>query len=569
MHGQDNAAGLKGNNVMVPHQEQVFLHSNTNMVFVGEYVYYSLYCLKQGTGELSDVSKIAYLKLVNQDREVVLEQKIKLTNGMGDSNFFIPSSIPSGNYKLLAYTQWMLNNGKDYYYSEDITILNPYTSDQAVFRNQNSNDSVATSSTLTDTGRDTSVRNSKLSLALDKSSYAQREQISINIAASTLDGLGQYSLSVRKVDELKTGKKNTAYNYNEVYPAIEKQGEMVLPELRGDLFSGELATTVNDGSSVTLQSVHVGVSFPGEDYLFKLATTDENGNFFVNIEEDYNSEEAYFQVVEGSLGQYKINIKPEVALNFDRLRFTSFSLDKALEPIILERSIYNQIENAYYSSKPDTILIGKANDRFYGPSTLQYALDDYTRFPSMKETFIEVIEHVWIQENKNGKQEFHVRPIPPYVENGELPLVFIDGVLIVDHERLINLSPVQVHSVHISRNQHFYGTKSFQGVVDVTTFKSDYYKTYYSDDLLVHKFLKPKEKKNYFRQSYELDFKENFERLPDFRYQLLWIPRFDLLQKNESVTFFSSDVTGNFEVSLEGFTTSGTPVSLKANFKVN
>ena len=566
MNSQGTTANSENNTMLVPNQEQVYVHANSNLVFVGEYLYYTIYCLKDNTGELSDVSKIAYLKLINQDKEVVLNHKIKLTEGIGDSNFFIPSSIPSGNYKLIAYTQWMLNNGRNYFYSEDVTILNPYTSDQAVFRNESKVDSVYFRSKSDKQASKAFSGMAPLQLELDNSSYAPRETISVTIASRSFEGLGNFSISVRKVDELETKVKASAAEYQKNYPQKSSIDGLILPEQRGELIIGRL--TPSD-SLVSLENKAMAVSFPGEDYLFKIATTNQKGQFYVNVNEDYNAEEVYVQGLSKEVENYRIDLKPEEVLDLADLKFQTFKLDRNMESVIKERSIFNQIENAYYGSKPDTILIGKPNEKFYGKGTIEFVLDEYTRFPSIKETFLEVIEHVWIQQNKDGKQEFHVRPIAPYVESGKLPLVFVDGILILDHERLINLSAVQVKSVNISRNQHFYGTTTFQGVVDVTTFKSDFYKNYYADNLLSQKLFKPNESKNYYHQSYKGELIEEYKRLPDFRYQLLWLPKFKMSKKEENIEVYSSDIQGEFEISLEGFTNSGIPVSLKKTFIVN
>ncbi|TLP79808.1 hypothetical protein [Maribacter sp. ACAM166] len=565
MNAQDVATSQMNNDGLVPHQEQVYVHANSTLVFVGEYLYYTMYCLKDTTGQLSDVSKIAYLKLVNENKEVVLNQKIKLTNGIGDSNFFIPSSIPSGNYKVIAYTQWMLNNGKNYFYSNDITVLNPYTNDQAVFRIKDKNDSVGSTSKLVTNGSNTSLDNMPLRLELNETTYATRQPISLQIAATTLEGLGNYSVSVRKVDEMETQITTSALDYKSVYPKKGKIKKLLLPELRGELLIGELTATNDIGNN---QNKVVAASFPGEDYLFKLATTDSKGQFYINVAEDYTANEVYVQVINDGDEEYEIKLKPEKDLDFADLKFEIFKLDRKMESLIKERSIYNQIENAYYSSKPDTILIGKPNSRFYGKGTMNYVLDEYTRFPSIRETFVEVVEHVWIQQNKEGKTEFHVRPIAPYIESGKLPLVFVDGLLVIEHERLINLSSVQVESINISRNQHFYGTKSFQGVVDVTTIKSNFYENYYTDNMLSHKLFKPNESKNYYHQSYDGALSEEYKRLPDFRYQLIWFPNFQMTAKEGNIEFYSSDITGEYEVSLEGFTKTGIPVSLRKNFWV-
>ncbi|WP_419211248.1 hypothetical protein ACNR9Q_10880 [Maribacter sp. X9] len=565
MHSQGNTVTTVNDVIMEPYQEQIYVHTNSNMVFVGEYLYYTIYCLKENTGQLSHISKIAYLKLVNENKEVVLNQKIKLQNGIGDSSFFIPSRIPSGNYKLVAYTQWMLNNGRNYFYSEDVTVLNPYTSDQAVFRIETKNDSVIPASNKIGNTLHTSSYNSPIRLELNKTNYTERELISVKLSSSnTSNTLGNYSISVRKVDELAKKVDNSSLVYQKRYPSKTKIERLILPELRGELFIGELTNSEN----AVAENHTIGVSFPGEDYLFKIASTDRNGRFYVNVDEEYNAEEVYMQVLDKGSNDYEMKLRPEESLVLQGLKFGSFILNRKMDSLITQRSIHNQIENAYYSSKPDTILIGKPNDRFYGPSTLNYVLDEYTRFPTIRETFIEVVEHVWIQENENGQVKFHVRPIAPYVESGRLPLVFVDGVLLTDHERLINLSAAQVESINISRNQHFYGTETFQGVVDITTFKADFYKSYYTDNLLTHKLFKPNENKNYYRQSYKGDLREEYRRLPDFRYQLLWEPKFEMKSKEHTIEFFSSDIQGEFEISLEGFTESGIPVSLIKNFWV-
>ena len=563
LNAQNSAEDLKINNIRVPHQEQVYLHTNTTMVFVGEYVYYTLYCLKENTGQLSNVSKIAYVKLVNQNKEVVLNYKIKLENGIGDSNFFIPSSIPSGNYKLLAYTQWMLNNGRNYFYTKDITVLNPYTSDQAVFRPQ-----------ATDTDPET-VRQDlnpppvrpTLDLVLGKNQYGTREQVSLKIVPYPgQESVGTYSISIKKVDGLEEKTNRTASDFRKSYPQKQSLKQQILPELRGELLKGKF--TVPDSVGLGNETTIIGASFPGENYLFKTATPDNNGIFYINVEEDYSTDDLFLQIIAKDEGNHSIDIENEEEIDLEQLQFKDFVLDKEMESIIKERSIYNQIENAYYSSKPDTILIENKNARFYGPATMTYLLDDYTRFSTIKETFVEVVEHVWIQKNSNDEQEFHVRPLPPTLDSGELPLVFIDGILVQDAQRLLDLPAARVESISISRNQHFYGNKTFQGVVDVSTFKSDFYTYYYSPDIQTHKLFKPNGGKQYFQQSYEGDLKEKYQRLPDFRYQLLWLPKFKIMDKEESISFYSSDITGIFEISIEGFTKNGVPVSLKKQFTV-
>jgi len=73
--------------------------------------------------------------------------------------------------------------------------------------------------------------------------------------------------------------------------------------------------------------------------------------------------------------------------------------------------------------------------------------------------------------------------------------------------------------------------------------------------------LNPLDKKIYFKQVY--DGSGKLKRIPDYRIQLLWLPNLEISSKTNEINFFTSDVNGTFEISLEGFTNNGDPVSLK------
>ena len=96
-------------------QEKIFLHHNASFLLTGEYLYYKVYCLSTKTDALSDFSKIAYVELINTNKDQIFRHKVRLESGLGRGDFFLPTNIPSGNYKLIAYTQWM-RNGEDQHF---------------------------------------------------------------------------------------------------------------------------------------------------------------------------------------------------------------------------------------------------------------------------------------------------------------------------------------------------------------------------------------------------------------------------------------------------------------------
>ncbi|NND80012.1 MAG: hypothetical protein HKN53_08935, partial [Maribacter sp.] len=58
------------------------------------------------------------------------------------------------------------------------------------------------------------------------------------------------------------------------------------------------------------------------------------------------------------------------------------------------------------------------------------------------------------------------------------------------------------------------------------------------------------------------------DRVPDFRYQLLWEPQISMQDGEEVFEFYSSDVPGEYEIVLEGFTSYGKPISIRESFVV-
>lgn len=104
--------------------EKIFVHTDKSFYLAGELIWFKIY---QADGYLHlpiDVSKITYVEVLSNDKKPVLQAKISMTSGAGNGSFFIPPSLPSGNYILRAYTNWMKNFSADQYFEKQITIIN-------------------------------------------------------------------------------------------------------------------------------------------------------------------------------------------------------------------------------------------------------------------------------------------------------------------------------------------------------------------------------------------------------------------------------------------------------------
>jgi hypothetical protein len=71
-----------------------------------------------------NLSKVAYVEIIDKNQKSVLQGKIALDSGTGNGSLYIPLSFNTGVYKLRAYTNWMKNFDAGYYFEKPITIVN-------------------------------------------------------------------------------------------------------------------------------------------------------------------------------------------------------------------------------------------------------------------------------------------------------------------------------------------------------------------------------------------------------------------------------------------------------------
>lgn len=102
--------------------EKIYLHLDKPYYAAGEYMYFRAYLTDIHLDPYSVASRIIYVELSDEKKQTI--KRILLYS---DKNEFagqiqLPDSLPSANYHLRAYTNWMRNAGEDYFYHRDIYI---------------------------------------------------------------------------------------------------------------------------------------------------------------------------------------------------------------------------------------------------------------------------------------------------------------------------------------------------------------------------------------------------------------------------------------------------------------
>ena len=106
-------------------QEKLYAHTDKDFYLTGEILWFKLYNVEAGVNKPINISKVAYVEVLDDANNPLLQAKIKLKNNGGNGSFYIPVSFKNGNYKLRAYTSWMKNMGVDTYFEKAISIVNP------------------------------------------------------------------------------------------------------------------------------------------------------------------------------------------------------------------------------------------------------------------------------------------------------------------------------------------------------------------------------------------------------------------------------------------------------------
>lgn len=543
--------------------ETLFIHANATTFVSGETLLYKIYCLKSADKTPSAISKIAYTELVDSNSNVIFKNKLHLNNSTAAGDYFIPTTIKTGNYKLIGYTAWTLNSSVSKIFQIDIKIINPYEVNETNTVDKNSSIKTTAEKAIVLTASPINKENlldQNFKINLNKKNFSNREKVVLEIASLSSAEKGNYSLSVRKIDNLTFAQQLTASEFSKNPTSIETlktKEKLILPELRGETISGKIIPKDN---STSVQNINVALSITGKSFAFKVVKTDQAGHFIFNLDKNYNGNETVLQVLGEQKESFTIELDKATEPEYSKLSFQpSFRLPIEFKETLLERSIASQIENAYYLNKTDSIVKPEKIDPFYSPIAKEYNLNDFTRFPTLKETIIEIATVASYKQNGNN-YSLHVVDYTTKFQSPEPALVIIDGLLLQNVNELFTYNMNNVRSINVLTGGYYVGPKVFNGIISIITEDGNYTSPQKENYILKPALLRPSLKKSYYKTDYTDTTK--YERIPDFRSQLLWNPEIDL-SNGKPITFFTSDLSGTYEISLEGFTEKGNPVSIK------
>lgn len=105
-------------------REKIYVHTDKTFYVPGEIIWFKAYVVDGRFHKPIDLSKVAYIEVLDKNNTPVLQAKIALQKGSGKGSFLIPVSVSTGPFRLRAYTHWMRNRDASFFFEKSLTIVN-------------------------------------------------------------------------------------------------------------------------------------------------------------------------------------------------------------------------------------------------------------------------------------------------------------------------------------------------------------------------------------------------------------------------------------------------------------
>ena len=453
--------------------ERTYVCTDRHSYVAGEDVFCSVFCFDGGSGSLSDFSSVAYVELISPEGSAV-RVKMALQDGRGAGRLRLPSNLPTGNYRLIAYTA-LNRNEEDMDYFRGSRVISVYNTLSASRQESVVLDAAPAAVAGKDHSYGAAVEGKDRPYGAAAPAGLELEQrgdslflrnsgtecldfcLSLSISDALPDpegpGLADF-LEARSGDRttLRTDAKLSIPEYEgEIVsirvPAMYSGVTAVLsgPGLRNDIYSSTVDST-------GLVSFYTGNIYGDRDLVFELNSRDVNDDFSLEV------------------------LSPFASPELDRDGVPELHLNGSVAEDLKRRSVAMQISRHFGIDEYMDSLQLRPDLLFKGGAMTVYEMDDYTRFPTMRETIVEYVREVHIRR-QDGEPVLKIVPGKSFESYSSMlggnALVLVDGVPVSEHGRVLDLNPALLRRICIYPYDVSTGSCIYSGVVNFISFRGD------------------------------------------------------------------------------------------------
>ena len=545
-------AGILQGAAAVP-VERIYVSTDREVYVAGDAVWCSLTCLDEN-GRFSNESAVSYLELVSE-AGTACTAKIGLLEGRGAGSFRIPVTAPTGTYRLVAYTAvnageegapWMAG-------SRLLTVFNTTSAarvpDGVEILDESAYESLSQPEAAPQGALQLSART-----RLPKGAAAA-------LVLSNGGSRASVSLSVRHEDDLRpAAQENSPESFLKALPADVRlrPGANPVTEYDGEIVTARLlgARAESDYTEATLSTA----GDPASLYIGRADGTDiiryHTSNIYGNRE--IVSEVSQLDRKEGYIDFESPFIHPEAGT------LPKLLLSPVQRQDLVSRKAALRAEKTLRIDTLTTFMTRRKDLLLESVDHRRYHLDDYNRFPSVREVLVEIIPELSLRRVKDVWQLQLVvsDAVQSRFDRTGSILVMMDGVVLSDLDLLLDFDAMLLEDVDIYLQSFVCGKVAYHGLVNFITKKNYVTALHFPANVRVVDFQGVA-----YPVAYNGAVPEGEGQ--DLRQLLYWHPVLNLDAGSDyRIEIHTPGYAGRFKAVAEGFTEDGKPVYQEFAFEV-
>ena len=458
-------------------QERVYVSTDKELYLAGESIWCSVFCIDESTGKYSQFSSVAYLEF-HSKRGMEALIKVAMADGRGCGRLQVPFSFATGNCTIVAYTSKDGGDSKGEFNGKTVTVFNTLSSDKV-------KDGVEV------------VEKGEPVMAPEHKPVEDSGAISIEVGEQ---GNGAVPVKIRNAGGDGASMSVSVYHIDGIEDIIGKRGydNTSLLERKGDFevtgieeYAGEMIRTrvFRDGKPLRgndAKGVYMYMSAMGNTDDTYIANVDSLGYATYYTNNISGKRDLLFDVVTNIKQTAKIGTGPDSGNGFKvekagrefihrPAEIPVLKISGELEEPLKKRSMRMQVGRRFEQDTLFNLMPMRSNDFFGAVEPIVYNLDDYTRFPLMKEVISEYVSNLRVRKVE-GEERLLVlwqETEGAYTVSRQYALALLDGVPVRDHSKIINMDPLLVKQIIIYPRRYLLNYFMFDGIVKFNTYKGD------------------------------------------------------------------------------------------------
>ena len=523
-------------------RERVYLQTDKQLYLAGELLWIKLYTTDHEC-QLMSFSKIGYVELIH-DSIPEVQVKLDIRDGSGAGCMELPAMLPTGYYRLIAYTRYMRNEGENAFFEKTICIVNPLNQNEDLYAEE-----MNASFALKPTERNAQT----LDISTDKQSYTKRNKGEIRLKGLPSENIS-LGVSIAGADpSLVDNPTISDWKKQLATPGTPFMNERLLPEYEGAIIDGVLIDIETGQPANDTQVVNL-LSFPGKEIQLFGGEADANGQVAFYTQCVTGKQELTTTSIAASEKKYRVDIQSPYATHTS-IRLPRFTPDSTWIDYLGRRNLAVQVTHAYTADSLSSIQ--ETVPCSYLRPFSRYVMDEYTRFPNMEEVFIEFIMFARIRRTNEGRRfTMMTEGMVNYTNN---VLILLDNIPVADHDLLCGYNPLLIKTIDLHIGRYMFGGYLFDGMIAFYSYNNDYPGITFGEYTQLYDYEGTQPYRYFYTPEY--DATRASSRLPDFRHTLLWEPSLQSNGQTELVIpFATSDLPGSYVITIEGIGANGTVV---------